>query len=72
MGLTKCPHCRKLCFTDAALCPSCRQAFQNGELQAKADAENKAFVRKGYATFLIALLAMLGTAALVLLGDYKL
>ena len=45
MNLTKCPHCRKLCFADAALCPSCRQAFQNGELQAKADVENKAFMR---------------------------
>ena len=72
MGLTSCPHCRKLCFTDAALCPSCRRAFRNGELQAQADAEDRAFMRKSYALFLMALLASLGVAAFVVLRAYRL
>lgn len=59
MSLTKCPACRKLCFTDAASCPSCARAFQPAELRTQAEAEERAFQRKGHILFLVLLLAPL-------------
>ena len=70
MSLTRCPDCRKRCFTDAASCPSCRQAFQPNALRAKAGAEERAFKRKYSVLVLTALLAILAALLFVVLQDY--
>jgi hypothetical protein len=54
MNITKCPSCGRLCFSDAPFCPSCAVAFQAGELNAKADAEERAFNRKWNLIFIAA------------------
>jgi hypothetical protein len=59
MSLSKCPDCRKLCFTESASCPSCARAFQPAELRTQAEAEERAFQRKGHVLFLVLLLAQL-------------
>ena len=59
MSLTKCPDCRKLCFTDAASCPSCARMFQPTALRTQAEAEERAFQRNGHVLFLVLLLAPL-------------
>jgi len=51
MSLTQCPNCRRRCFTDAASCPNCLQAFRPGVLQAHAVAEETAFSANTNALF---------------------
>jgi hypothetical protein len=58
MNITKSLCCHRLCLTNALSCPHCGKSFQPGALDAKADAENKAFDRKGYAIFLAAFLIL--------------
>lgn len=57
--LTQSPCCRHLCFTDATSCARCGQVFPSGALERKAVAEEKAFMRKGNALFLIVFLILL-------------
>lgn len=68
MSLTRCPHCRRLCFTDAATC--CGQIFEPGVLQVQAVSKEKAFSRKANALFLYALLTVLTVLLLVQLQAY--
>lgn len=70
MSLTKCPDCRKLCFTGDATCASCGQAFLPGALGAQASAEERAFRRKFGALFLAAFLAALAVLFLIGIQDY--
>jgi hypothetical protein len=51
MSLTHCPRCSRRCFTDAASCPNCLQAFRPGLLQASAVAEETEFSAKTNALF---------------------
>ena len=57
MSLTTCPYCRRLNFAKAETCATCERVFRPGELQAKADAEDKALKRK-YNGLLAALFVM--------------
>ncbi len=59
MSLTRCPHCGRHCFTDAATCPSCALTFLPGELLAESSAQEKAFRWKSNAVFIAAFLIML-------------
>ena len=52
MSLTRSPCCHHLCFSDAAMCPWCEQAFESGALERIAIAGEKAFNRNAYAIFL--------------------
>ncbi len=65
MSLTLCPHCRKLCFTDAGSCPGCREIFKVGALQAQAVAEETAFTTKVNVLFLSAFLTLLAVLLFV-------
>ncbi len=69
MDLTKSLCCHRLCFTNAASCPHCGQAFQPGALKAKAVAEDKAFEMKARTLFLVAFLAV--PAVLLLLLQFQ-
>lgn len=71
MNLVNCPACDNLCFTDCKSCAGCGREFQSGTLQTKADAEDKAFMRKSYAIFLVAILILLGALVFVVLGGYS-
>jgi hypothetical protein len=70
MSPTQCLHCHRICFTDAATCPSCGQIFQTGVLQEQAVYKEKAFTRKANALFLCALLTLLAVLLLVQLQAY--
>ena len=59
MSLTKCPACRKLCFTEAVSCTSCARAFQPAELRTLAETEERALQRNGNILFLVVLLTPL-------------
>jgi hypothetical protein len=58
MSLITCPACRHLTFISAASCPSCKEGFPAGALQAKADKEERAFTRKWGAIFFSVLMCM--------------
>ena len=51
MSLTRSPCCHHLCFSDAAMCPWCGQAFESRVLERVAIAGEKAFNRNAYAIF---------------------
>ena len=51
MSLTRSSCCHHLCFSDAAMCPWCGQAFESGALERVAIAGEKAFKRNAYAIF---------------------
>jgi hypothetical protein len=70
MALIQCPHCRRLCFTNAASCPSCGQVSQPGALEAKAVAEEKAFRRNAGALFVTAFLTLLGVLLYIQMQPY--
>lgn len=70
MSLTQCPDCRRLTFINASSCPSCERSFETGVLQAKADAEERAFKRKYGALFLAVLVILLGGLLVVMIGGY--
>ena len=70
LGLTQCPDCHHLGFLDAASCPSCGRTFLPGVLRSKAAAEDRAFMGRYIALFLIATLTTLMVLLLVVLGDY--
>lgn len=59
MSLTRSPCCHHLCFSDAAMCPWCEQAFESGALERIAIAGEKAFNRNAYAIFLSVFLGWL-------------
>jgi len=59
MSLTRSPCCHHLCFSDAAMCLWCGQAFESGALQRVAIAGEKAFKRNAYAIFLSVFLGSL-------------
>ena len=69
MSLTKCPTCRHLTFISAVSCPSCGKGFPPGLLQAQADKEERAFMRKGNAIFLSLLLCILGALLFAMLRN---
>ena len=52
MSLTQSPCCHRLCFSVAAMCPWCGQAFQSGALERIAIAGEKTFNRNAYAIFM--------------------
>lgn len=51
MSLTRSACCHYLCFSDAAMCPWCGQAFEAGALERVAIAGEQAFKRSAYAIF---------------------
>jgi hypothetical protein len=71
MSLTRCPSCRRHCFTDAASCPSCQKVFQPGVLLAQFVAKENAFSRKASALFLAAFLTLLAALVFVQLQAYS-
>jgi hypothetical protein len=70
MSLTHCPSCHQLGFVDAASCSSCAQAFQPGQLQKIAHAEDRALKRKAGILFFTLLLISLGILLAVILQGY--
>jgi hypothetical protein len=52
MNLALSPCCHHLCFSNVSACPWCGQAFESGELERIAVAEEKSFKTKSYAMFL--------------------
>jgi hypothetical protein len=71
MNLTNCPDCNSLCFIEFTSCQGCGHEFQAGLLKTKADAEDKAFMRKYNALFLTTILILLGVLVFVLVGGYS-
>lgn len=67
MSLTHCPDCRRLCFADAASCPSCAVSFRPGALGDAAAAEEKSFRRRSNVMFLIPFVGALAALAVVLM-----
>ena len=67
MSLTKCPGCSRLCFSKYASCPNCSRVFEVGELDAKVNAEDRAFNRKANIVFLAVFLILMGALVLVAL-----
>ena len=59
MSLTRSPCCHHLCFSDAAMCSWCGQAFESGALERIAIAGEQAFKRNAYAIFFSAFLGSL-------------
>jgi len=59
MNLTRSPCCHHLCFSNAAMCPWCGQAFEQGALERIAIAGEKAFKRNAYRIFLSVFLGSL-------------
>ena len=59
MSLTRSPCCNHLCFSDAATCPWCEQAFESGALERIAIAGEKAFNSNAYAIFVSVFLGSL-------------
>lgn len=70
MNLIQCIDCKRLCFTDFISCPSCGRAFQEGEMAAKAFAENKSFQMKSSAMFLTAFVVLLSALFYVAIQGY--
>lgn len=70
MSLTHYPDCHGLSFVDAASCPSCAQAFLPGQLQKVADAENRAFKRRGVILFFALLSISLIIVLIVVVQGY--
>ncbi len=59
MNLTRSPCCYHLCFSDAAMCLWCGQAFESGALERLAVAGEKAFKRNAYLAFVSVFLGSL-------------
>jgi hypothetical protein len=67
MSLTKCPYCRRLNFAKSERCANCERTFRPGELQAKADAEDRVFNRRYNGLFGALFLIMLGVLVFMML-----
>jgi len=69
MSLTKCPDRRRLSFVGAESCQSCDPVFRQGEMRARANADERAFGRRNNSLFAaLFLLAMAALAFVVLRG----
>src|ERR1041384_8338290 len=67
MSLTRSPCCHQLCFSDAAMCPWCGQAFESGALERGAIAGEQAVKRNAYSIFFS---VFLGSLAVLLFFNF--